>query len=217
MHVEDSSLVSVRVLFVRTLALRVVVVFFLLFLVSCFSFPGGISRTGHVETATLATNLSGLVTIYGPFDIVLVPGSKLQANMPRQIIEAVVIAQAPGVTTISAKQGLLLSGRGTVQFLVGIDALSKIEILTSESLSSESVVTKSALSLVLGGVVRGSLRLDIGMLNLEVTTPKLVTLSGKVKKLDLTVTDLAQLNLRRLNMVDEPNITKPIHGSRIKL
>lgn len=216
--VDVSNSASVRPLSVYRLLFRLVSFFIFIFsLLGCFSFPGGLSRAGGEESSLLLSSVSGKLTVYGPFDVVLVRGSRLEAIMPPKILEAVIVTQAAGITTVSARSGLLLSGHGPIQLLVGIDGLTRLEILTSQVLSTKETLNKPALSLLLGGVVSGSLWLDVSSLDLQITTPKLIKISGKVKNLRLKVSDMAHLDLTKLDIMDQPAIDKPVHGSRVKL
>ncbi len=211
--VDASSSVSARISSLRLLA---VLYFFLPLLWGCFSFPGGTSRAGEVQISRILPSATGHLSVSGPYDIVLVPGSRIEARMPAAVAQSLVITQTKENTIIKPRRGFLLSGHGTVELLIGIDSLSSLEIKTTGVISSSNHLVKPHLSLTLAGTVSGQLSFNAGTLNLRCTSPRNIALSGRVKVLKLEATDLTHLDLRRLD-IGEPDIQQPGYGAIIKL
>ncbi len=211
--VDASSSASARLVFTRTFA----ALFFILpLLFGCFSFPGGTSRAGEVQTSRVLSSVSGSLTVSGPYDIVLVPGTHVEARMPAAVLASLVTSQTQTNSRIRPQRGFLLSGQGTVELLIGIDALTNLEIKTTGQISSSNNLAKRHLSLLLGGTVGGQLSFNAGTLSIQATSPRNITLVGKVKMLRLQATDLTHINLRRLE-ITESDIQQPGYGAVIKL
>ncbi|MGL4525157.1 MAG: GIN domain-containing protein [Spirochaetia bacterium] len=156
--------------------------------------------------------------VSGPFDVILVSGSGVKAHMNDQVFELISVTQQQNLTVVSPRQGMILRDTGTTELLVGIDSLDSLTINTTASISTQTPISKRSLNLTLGGTVVGGLALNMDNLTLNLETPKLIVLTGKLTNLTLNArTSMAHIDLRALNLSHAPTIAKPVHGTRIRL
>lgn len=153
------------------------------------------------------------VRVQGPFNIILTNRAEIASNMSRKAHQQVNFMVEDGTLIIRPNRQFYPSPSTRLFLYIGLAGVNELELITDGTLYTDGTLQGQSMSMVLGGAVIGRLESAIKNLQLEVRTPRQITLTGEAEVLRVHLHAGSTLSIRnfRAGEIEREHIAPSAH------